>query len=165
MATGIIVTIHAPCAAGAPLKEHFSLNDADAYVEVAVKTLGDGAATASDKDYAVRLLDALGNGSVAKGIKPSACTTASAGVTGGDLAGIHHGISLRVGVGCAGETASAKASGAIEQAMQVRAGYCSLGGQCRGGGEGGDICVVRYRSIVPSFAIAAVFLLPCAAVD
>ncbi|CAM9663092.1 unnamed protein product, partial [Sphacelaria rigidula] len=95
VATGIIVTIHAPCAAGAPLKEHFSLNDADAYVEVAVKTLGDGAATASDKDYAVRLLDALGNGSVAKGIKPSACTTASAGVTGGDLAGIHHGISLR----------------------------------------------------------------------
>lgn len=132
VAISLIVATYTPSVAGAPLKEHFSTNDADAYVEVALRTLADGAATTPDKDYAVRLLNALGKEAVATGYKSSACSTASVGLADGDLAGIHHGISLRVGVGCAGEAASAEARGVIEQAIQVRAGYCSLGGQCIG---------------------------------
>lgn len=105
----------------APLRECFSSADSDAYVEAAVRTLGDGEATVSDKDYAVRLLKALDNASVATGYKSSACVTVSAGLASGDLAGIHHGISLRAGVGCAGEV-SGQVSEAIEESMQVQWG-------------------------------------------
>lgn len=136
----------------APLRECFSSADADAYVEAAVRTLGDGEATVSDKDYAVRLLQALDSGSVATGYKSSACVTASAGLDSGDLAGIHYGISLRAGVGCPGEV-SAEVSGVIEQAMQVGLFH-------EDGGRGWVLLCVPVFASSRDFTCRQYFLIP-----
>lgn len=112
----------------APLGEYFSLANADAYAEAALRTLGDVESLVSDKDYAVRLLSTLDKASVAAGYKSSACATASAGLSSGDIWRIHHGIFLRKGVGCTGEI-PAGARGAVEDAMQVH-GYCRDGMLC-----------------------------------
>lgn len=113
------VVVLAASAAGAPLAEYFSSTTADGYVEAALRTLGDANSSASSKDYAARLLDALGNASAALGYKASACQAASTALKSGGLANIHHGGSLRMGVGCAIDV-PADASAAVNAAMQVR---------------------------------------------
>lgn len=111
---------HAPAPVlAAPICEHFSRADTDAYVEVAVRTLGNLGSSLEDKDYAVRLLRALDKSSVASGYKSSACSTATAAVLSGDLGQIHHGISLAAGVGgCSSNTAKVVES-AIEQVAET----------------------------------------------
>lgn len=102
----------------APLGEYFSPANADAYMEAAVRTLADAGTSVLDKDYAVQLLGALSQASVATGYKSSACSMAQAELSSGDLGRIHHGISLRAGVGCTGSIPEA-ISGVIENALQV----------------------------------------------
>ena len=109
-------------ALAAPMVEHFSNADVDAYVEAAVRTLGDSESTTADRDYAVRLLGVLDNPSVASGYKSSACAAAAVGLLSGDLEQIHHGISLAKGVGgCTGvKTSTAREE--VAAAMTVRRG-------------------------------------------
>lgn len=106
-------------ALAAPMAEHFSRADVDAYVEAAVRTLGDSESTTADRDYAVRLLGVLDNPSVASGYKSSACSAAAAGLLNGDLEQIHHGISLANGVGGCTNAKTATASEEVRAAMQV----------------------------------------------
>lgn len=105
----------------APLGEYFSPTDADAYVEAAVRTLGASDSSVLDKDYAVRLLGALSNSSVAAGYKSSACLAAAAGLSSGDLEQIHHSISLATGVGGCTNAKAWRASEQVERAVSVRA--------------------------------------------
>lgn len=114
----LILLVLSHSAIAAPLGENFSQANADAYVEAALRTLGDAEASVSDKDYAVQLLGALDKASVAIGYKSSACATVSSALLSKDLERIHHGISLRNGVGCTGPI-PASVSGAIQAAMEV----------------------------------------------
>lgn len=108
-------------ALAAPLVDHFSPADGEAYVEAALRALGDPDSTLTDKDYAVRLLEALDKPSVASGYKSSACSAVAAGLGSGDLKQIHHGISLGNGVGgCANAKTWGKASEEVVEAMKVR---------------------------------------------
>lgn len=119
----LLAAIHGTFAA--PLGEYFSPADADAYVEAALRTLGDSEADVTSKDYAVRLLKALDHASAATGYKSSACAAVSSVLASGDLAGIHHGLSLRDGVGCTGGI-PLEARGAIEAAIQVWLRACTV---------------------------------------
>lgn len=103
----------------APLGEHFSPADADAYVEAAVRSLGDPESSVKDRDYAVRLLQALERSSVASGYKSSACSAVAAGLTSGDLERIHHGISLSGGVGGCTTAKTWRASEQVAAALEV----------------------------------------------
>lgn len=115
-----LLAAHAPAASvAAPLGEYFSPADADAYVEAAVRMLGDAESSLQDKDYAVRLLTALDNASVASGYKSSACSAAAAGVSSEDLEQIYHGISLATGVGGCAVAKTWRASEAVQATMEV----------------------------------------------
>ena len=122
----LLVALLAPSALGAPLVEHFTAGDGEAYVEAAVRALGDADSSLVDKDYAVRLLGALGKPSVASGYKSSACSVVAAalggggGGGGGDLEQIHHGISLGNGVGGCANAKTWAASEEVADAMKVR---------------------------------------------
>ena len=107
-------------ALAAPMAEHFSRADVDAYVEAAVRTLGDSESTTADRDYAVRLLGVLDNPSVASGYKSSACAAAAVGLLSGNLEQIHHGISLASGVGGCTGAKTATAAEEVGAAMKVR---------------------------------------------
>lgn len=117
----LLLLLHAPAAVAAPLVDHFSQADGEAYVEAAVRALGDSESSLADKDYAVRLLGALDNPSVASGYKSSACSAAAAGLGSGDLGQIHHGISLGNGVGGCANAKTWRASEEVAEAMKVRA--------------------------------------------
>lgn len=114
------VGLRAPAARAAPLVEHFSRADREAYVEAAARALGDAGSSLADKDYAVRLLGALDNPSVASGYKSSACSAAAAGLGSGDLEQIHHAISLGNGVGGCTNAKTWRASEEVAEALQVR---------------------------------------------
>lgn len=119
-ASFVLVSLFQPPAAlAAPLVDHFSRADGEAYVEAALRALGDPESSLADKDYAVRLLAALGNPSVASGYKSSACSAAAAGLGSGDLAQIHHGISLGNGVGGCTNAKTWRASEEVVEAMKV----------------------------------------------
>ncbi len=109
----------APSALGAPLVDHFTAGDGEAYVEAAVRALGDAGSSLADKDYAVKLLEALGKPSVASGYKSSACSAAAAGLGSGDLEQIHHGIGLAGGVGGCANAKTWAASEQVADAMKV----------------------------------------------
>lgn len=113
------VSLHAPATLAAPLVEHFSRADREAYVEAAARALGDTKSSLADKDYAVRLLAALDNASVASGYKSSACSAAAAGLGSGDLDQIHHAISLSNGVGGCDNAKTWRASEEVAEAMKV----------------------------------------------
>lgn len=123
----VAVCLRAPGALAAPLVEHFSRADGEAYVEAAARALGDAGSSLADKDYAVRLLGALDNPSVASGYKSSACSAAAAGLSSGDLEQIHHAISLGKGVGGCTNAKSWRASEEVAEAMKV----CSFVCGCR----------------------------------
>ena len=127
------VSLHAPAALAAPLVEHFSRADGEAYVEAAARALGDAGSSLADKDYAVRLLGALDNPSVASGYKSSACSAAAVGLSSGDLEQIHHGISLGNGVGGCTNAKTWRASEEVAEALKVCGLVCVVGGWC---GEG-----------------------------
>eukprot|EP00752_Nemacystus_decipiens_P001991 g1914.t1 len=112
------VSLRAPTALAAPLVEHFSRADGEAYVEAAARALGDAGSSLADKDYAVRLLTALDNPSVASGYKSSACSAAAAGLSSGDLEQIHHAISLGNGVGGCSNAKTWRASEEVAEAMK-----------------------------------------------
>lgn len=118
------VSLRAPAAQAAPLVEHFSRADREAYVEAAARALGDAGSSLADKDYAVRLLVALDNPSVASGYKSSACSAAAAGLSGGDLEQIHHAISLGNGVGGCTNAKTWRASEEVAKAMKVCGFVC-----------------------------------------
>ncbi|CAM9901470.1 unnamed protein product, partial [Scytosiphon promiscuus] len=113
------VTLRSPATLAAPLVDYFSPADAEAYVEAAVRALGDTGSSLADRDYAVRLLVALGKPSVASGYKSSACSAAAAGLSSDDLERIHHGVSLANGVGGCSNTKTWRASEAVAEAMTV----------------------------------------------
>lgn len=114
------VSLQAPAALAAPLVDYFSPADAEAYVEAAVRALGDAGSSLADRDYAVKLLVALGNPSVASGYKSSACSAAAAGLSSDDLEHIHHGVSLANGVGGCSNAKNWRASEAVAEAITVR---------------------------------------------
>lgn len=122
-----VVGLLAPAALAAPLVDYFSPADAEAYVEAAVRALGDTGSSLADRDYAVRLLVALGSPSVASGYKSSACSAAAAGLSSDDLERIHHGVSLADGVGGCSNAKTWKASEAVAEAMTV----CPMLALCR----------------------------------
>lgn len=119
-AVSLLAAGYAPAPAlAAPLGEHFSPADVDAYIESAMRTLGDGESTIIDKDYAVRLLEALDSSSMASGYKSSACSVAVAALSSGNLERIHHGISLGSGVGGCSTAKTWRASEQVADAMEV----------------------------------------------
>ena len=114
-----------------PLDEYFSPADADAYVEAAVRALGDAESSIADKDYAVRLLGALGSASVASGYKSSACAAVVAALANGDLERIHHGINLGAGVGGCSNAKTDQVINKVAEVLEVRERYlegCSQSG-------------------------------------
>lgn len=118
---GSLLAAHTPAISlAAPLGEHFSPADADAYVEAAVRMLGDMESSLQDKDYVVRLLATLDNASVASGYKSSACSVAAAGLSSADLEQIYHGISLATGVGGCAAAKTWRASEQVQATMEVR---------------------------------------------
>ncbi|CAM9746004.1 unnamed protein product [Ectocarpus sp. 4 AP-2014] len=113
-----LLAILGPAARAAPLVDHFSEADGDAFVEAAVRALGDPDSSLEDRDYAVRLLAALDKPSVASGYRSSACSVAAAGLSSGDLEQIHHGISLADGVGGCTNAKTWRASEEVADAMK-----------------------------------------------
>ncbi|CAM9351050.1 unnamed protein product [Ectocarpus fasciculatus] len=114
----LLLAILGPAARAAPLVDHFSAADGDAFVEAAVRALGDADSSLVDRDYAVRLLVALDKPSVASGYRSSACSVAAAGLGSGDLGQIHHGISLADGVGGCANAKTWRASEEVAEAMK-----------------------------------------------
>lgn len=131
LALAAVVSLRAPAALAAPLVEHFSRADGEAYVEAAARALGDAGSSLADKDYAVRLLGALDNPSVASGYKSSACSAAAAGLGSGDLEQIHHGISLGSGVGGCANAKTWRASEEVAEAMKVGVWWWLVGAGVR----------------------------------
>ncbi|CAM9448596.1 unnamed protein product [Ectocarpus sp. 12 AP-2014] len=114
----LLLAILGPAARAAPLVDHFSAADGDAFVEAAVRALGDPDSSLEDRDYAVRLLAALDKPSVASGYRSSACSVAAAGLGSGDLEQIHHGITLADGVGGCANAKTWRASEEVADALK-----------------------------------------------
>lgn len=130
----LVLVILGPAARAAPLVDRFSAADGDAFVEAAVRALGDADSSLEDRDYAVRLLAALDKPSVASGYRSSACSVAAAGLSSGDLEQIHHGISLADGVGGCANAKTWRASEEVADAMKV-CGFVRQGVDRSGGGR------------------------------
>lgn len=156
-----VVSLCAPAALGAPLVEHFSRADREAYVEAAARALGDAGSSLVDKDYAVRLLGALDNPSVASGYKSSACSAAAAGLNSGDLEQIHHAISPGNGVGGCTNAKAWRASEEVAGAFKV-CGLCVVVGWRgnRGGGRRASavVCSGHFCSASKKMKIGATTL-------